>query len=320
MDIEAVRTFVTVADTGQFQEAAVELRISQQAVSKRVAGLERVLGVTLFVRTARGARPTPDGQAFLSHAREVLRAVERAAASVRPGDRVLRVDVLHRRIAPALAVRGFYQAHPGTDLDVVTLADTNVTGAAEAVRAGEIDATFRAVPVGALPDGISAERVLDDPLQLLVGPRHPLASARSLAPADLAGHRIWIPGIEQGTEWAADDDRLAEDFGLRIDAVGPDFGTEALMDSIADSAALATLVGSRDRYMWPGLSHTTCGGSRWWARRRSIRTCSCTGRATRIRFCRHCAGTSCRCGRSRRPTPGHRAGPADARRRTRPAR
>lgn len=251
MDIEAVRTFVTVAETGQFQEAAVELRITQQAVSKRVASLERALGVTLFVRTARGARLTLDGQAFLPHAREVLRAVERAAASVRPGERALRVDVLHRRIAPALALRGFYQSHPGTDLDVVTLSDANATTAIEAVLAGEIDATFRAVPAGDLPEGVSAERVLDDPLQLLVGPGHPLAAAKSLTPADLAGHRIWIPGIKQGTEWAAYYDELTEAFDLRIDAVGPDFGTEALMDSIADSTALATLIGTRDRYVWP---------------------------------------------------------------------
>ncbi|MCX4673372.1 LysR family transcriptional regulator [Streptomyces sp. NBC_01381] len=251
MDIEAVRTFVTVAETGQFQEAAVELRITQQAVSKRVASLERALGVTLFVRTARGARLTLDGQAFLPHAREVLRAVERAAASVRPGERALRVDVLHRRIAPALALRGFYQSHPGTDLDVVTLSDANATTAIEAVLAGEIDATFRAVPAGDLPEGVSAERVLDDPLQLLVGPGHPLTAAKSLTPADLAGHRIWIPGIKQGTEWAAYYDELTETFDLRIDAVGPDFGTEALMDSIADSTALATLIGTRDRYVWP---------------------------------------------------------------------
>ncbi|MEV0116973.1 LysR family transcriptional regulator [Streptomyces sp. NPDC050844] len=251
MDIEAVRTCVTVAETGQFQEAAVELRITQQAVSKRVASLERALGVTLFVRTARGARLTLDGQAFLPHAREVLRAVERAAASVRPGERALRVDVLHRRIAPALALRGFYQSHPGSDLDVVTLSDANATTAIEAVLAGEIDATFRAVPAGDLPEGVSAERVLDDPLQLLVGPGHPLAAAKSLTPADLAGHRIWIPGIKQGTEWAAYYDELTAAFDLRIDAVGPDFGTEALMDSIADSTALATLIGTRDRYVWP---------------------------------------------------------------------
>lgn len=251
MDIDAVRTFIAVAETGRFHEAAVELRITQQAVSKRVAGLERVLGVALFVRTARGARLSLDGQAFLPHAREVLRVVERAAASVRPGERVLRVDVIGRRIGPGLALRDFHRSHPGTELDVVTMGGANAAAAVEAVLAGEIDATFRAVPAGGLPEGIGADRVLDDPLQLLVGPGHPLASAKSVTPADLRGHRIWIPGIKQGTEWAAYYDELAAAFGLRIDAVGPDFGPEALMDSIADSAALATLVGSRDLYVWP---------------------------------------------------------------------
>lgn len=251
MDINAVRTFVAVVETGRFQEAAGDLRITQQAVSKRVASLERDLGVALFVRTARGARLTLDGQAFLPHAREVLRAVQRAAASVRPGERALRVDVLGRRIAPGSALQAFYQSHPGADLDVVTLSDANATRAIEAVLAGEIDATFRAVPAGDLPEGISAERVLDDPLQLLVGPGHPLASAKSLTPAQLTGHRIWIPGIKQGTEWAAYYDELTETFDLRIDAVGPDFGSEAVMDSIADSAVLATLVGTGDRYVWP---------------------------------------------------------------------
>ncbi|HEV7978839.1 LysR family transcriptional regulator [Amycolatopsis sp.] len=250
MDIEAVRTFVAVADAGQFQEAAIDLEITQQAVSKRVANLERGLGVSLFERTARGVRLTLDGQAFLPHARELLRVAERAAVSVRPGERALRVDVLNRRIAPAVALQGFYRIHPGTELDVVTLSDANVETAIEAVRAGEIDATFRAVP-GDLPAGIVAHRVLDDPVQLLAGPAHPFAGARSLTPAALAGHRIWIPGIKQGTEWAAYYDQLAEAFDLRIDAIGPNFGTEALLDAIADSAGLATLVGTGDRYIWP---------------------------------------------------------------------
>jgi len=67
--------------------AAGMLSVSQQAVSKRIAGLERDLGVRLFTRTARGAELTADGQAFLPHARQLLRAEERAAASVRPGRR-----------------------------------------------------------------------------------------------------------------------------------------------------------------------------------------------------------------------------------------
>jgi DNA-binding transcriptional LysR family regulator len=63
-----------VAETGQFQAAADDLGITQQGVSRRVAALERTLGVQLFARTARGARLTVDGQALLSHARELLRA------------------------------------------------------------------------------------------------------------------------------------------------------------------------------------------------------------------------------------------------------
>ncbi|MFD8653254.1 LysR family transcriptional regulator, partial [Streptomyces mirabilis] len=87
MDLDSVRTFVVAADAGQFQEAAAELAVTQQAVSKRIAALERNLGVRLFTRTARGAELTIDGQAFLPHARELLRVAERAVASVRPGRR-----------------------------------------------------------------------------------------------------------------------------------------------------------------------------------------------------------------------------------------
>jgi DNA-binding transcriptional LysR family regulator len=250
VDIEGVRTFVAVNDAGQFQEAAIDLRITQQAVSKRIAALERALGARLFARTARGAQLTLDGRAFLPHAREVLRVVDRAAASVRPGERALRVDVVHPRIAPAQMLRGFHRAHPGAALDVVTLPGANVSAAVDALRRGEIDATFRAV-YGPLPPEITALRVLDDPLQVLVGPSHPLAGASTLRPSELSGHRIWIPGIRPGTEWATFYRDLAAEYDLRIDALGPDFGTEALMEEIAGSAGLATLVGSGDRYVWP---------------------------------------------------------------------
>lgn len=78
-----------------------------------------------------------------------------------------------------------------------------------------------------------------------------MADAPRVRPADLAGHRIWIPGITAGTEWALFYRALSDEFGLSIDALGPNFGDEALMDALADSAALATLVGGGDRYLWP---------------------------------------------------------------------
>ncbi|MFE6887305.1 LysR family transcriptional regulator [Streptomyces sp. NPDC057694] len=251
MDVEAMRTFVTVAETGQFQAAADELGISQQAVSKRIATLEKHLEVTLLVRTSRGSRMSLDGQVFLPHAKKVLTTVEQAEQAVRPGSRPLRVDVLNRRIAPAQAVYRFYRSHPEMNLDAVTLSKENATQATHAVLDGTVDASFRALPAAQVPAGISAERLLDGPLELLVGPGHPLADAPWVSPADLAGHRIWIPGIMPGTEWAAFYQELSEAFGLSIDALGPNFGDEALMDTLADSTSLATLVGSGDRYLWP---------------------------------------------------------------------
>ncbi|WP_363326302.1 LysR family transcriptional regulator [Haloactinopolyspora sp.] len=251
MDVAMLRTFVTASEAGQFQAAADELGVSQQAVSKRIATLEKHLGVALLVRTSRGSRLSLDGQVFLPHAKKVLAALEQAEQSVRPGSRPLRVDVLNRRIAPAQAVYDFYRAHPGIALDAVAMSDKSAVQAVQAVLDGVVDASFRALPPDQRPAGISADRLLDAPLEILVGPAHPLADATWVRPADLAGHRIWIPGIRPGTEWAAFYRELSEAFGLSIDALGPDFGDEALMDALAESAALATVVGSGDRYVWP---------------------------------------------------------------------
>lgn len=246
-----MRTFVAVVDTGQFQDAAADLSITQQAVSKRIAGLEKDLAVRLFTRTARGARLTIDGQAFLPHARELLRVAERAVASVLPGSRPLRVDVIASRSAASGLMRGFHRAHPEIELDVVMLFD--VETAVAAIRSGAIDASFRAVAVPGrpLPEDIESVRVLDEALQLLIGPAHALAGARSVTVAQLAGHRIWMPGIVPGTEWAAYYDDLIAEFGLTIEATGPNFGSDALLDTIADTPALATFMGEHTRLVWP---------------------------------------------------------------------
>ncbi|MFS4109928.1 LysR family transcriptional regulator [Streptomyces sp. PD-S100-1] len=251
MDLEAVRTFVAVADAGQFQKAATDLAVTQQAVSKRVAALERDLGVRLFGRTPRGAELTIDGQAFLPHARELLRVAERAAGSVRTGRRALRVDIIASRGAASGLMRDFHRAHPEIDLDVLMLFD--IDSAVAAIRSGTIDASFRAVaaPGRPLPDDIASVRVLDEPLQLLTGPAHVLAGARSVPLTRLAGHRIWMPGLAPGTEWTAYYDDMVAEFGLPIEATGPNFGSDALLDTIADTPALATFMGGHTRLVWP---------------------------------------------------------------------
>jgi DNA-binding transcriptional LysR family regulator len=251
MDTDAVRTFVAVADAGQFSGAAADLGVSQQAVSKRVATLEKELGVALFARIPRGAELTVDGQAFLPHARDLLRAEERAAASVRADRRALRVDVISRRIAPARLLQGFHEAHPDTPLEVVRLFDARA--AIEGVRTGAVDVSFRAVtrPARELPAGVVTAWVLDEPVHLLVGPQHALAARDAVTLSELAGHPIWMPALDPGTEWTTFYDDLAAAFGLRIDVTGPGFGTEPLLDVIAGHPELATLLGEQTHLIWP---------------------------------------------------------------------
>lgn len=252
MDLDAVRTFVAVAETGKFQAAADDLGITQQGVSRRVANLERKLGVQLFARIATGVRLTVDGQALLPHARELLRAAERATAAVTPGRRALRVDVISRRIAPAGVLHAFYQQYPDIELDVVALLHADAASALAEVAAGALDATFRSLRDSArdLPRELRSARVIDDRHQLLVGPRHPLANAEALTLAELADHPIRMPGMSDPEPVGYYED-LAEAFGLTIDTIGPSFGMEALLAEIADSARLATFVGEGSRHLWP---------------------------------------------------------------------
>jgi DNA-binding transcriptional LysR family regulator len=252
VDLDAVRTFVTVAETGQFQAAADDLEITQQGASRRVASLERELGVQLFARIARGVRLTVDGQALLPHARELLRAAERVTAAVTPGRRALRIDVVSRRIAPAGILHAFYQQHSGIELDVVALTNADAASALAEVSSGTLDATFRSLRASArnVPRELRSARVIDERHELLVGPRHPLANAKAVTPAELVHHPIWMPGMSD-TEPIGYYDDLAKAFGLTIDTIGPMFGIEALLAEIADSTQLANLVGEGSRYLWP---------------------------------------------------------------------
>jgi DNA-binding transcriptional LysR family regulator len=252
VDLGAVRTFVAIAQNGQFQAAADELDITQQAASKRIATLERQLGVQLFTRTARGVTLTVDGQALLPHARELLRVAERATAAVTPGRRALRVDVVSRRVAPGTTLHGFHQQHPDIELDVVALVNATAETAMAEVTAGTIDATFRSLRESNLevPDGLRSARVIDDRIGLLVGSRHPLAKARSVTPDGLAAHPIRMPGMVD-PEPVGFYEELAETFGLTIDAIGPSFGYEALLAEIAESDRLATFIGEGTRFLWP---------------------------------------------------------------------
>ena len=73
--------FIATADSGQVSHAAVELNISQSAVTAAVKSLEIELGVKLFERTHSGVRLTMEGTRFLERARTITGAVAAALQS-----------------------------------------------------------------------------------------------------------------------------------------------------------------------------------------------------------------------------------------------
>lgn len=76
MKLSQLKAVVAVADCGNFSEAALELQLSQPAISHAIATLEEELGVPLFARGRHGAVLTPAGSRILYHARQALQHLE----------------------------------------------------------------------------------------------------------------------------------------------------------------------------------------------------------------------------------------------------
>ncbi len=93
MDLELrhLRCLVAIVDSGTFTDAAIELGISQAAVSRNLMALEQVLGVRLLHRTSRAIIPTTAGVHVLAHARQVLAAAGNLVAEATTGHTRLRI-------------------------------------------------------------------------------------------------------------------------------------------------------------------------------------------------------------------------------------
>lgn len=78
ISLRQIRYFVATAELGQISQAAVDLSISQSAVTTAIKELERTVGVSLFLRTPHGMDLTSAGRQFLSHAYDILKKVDEA--------------------------------------------------------------------------------------------------------------------------------------------------------------------------------------------------------------------------------------------------
>ncbi|WP_233872901.1 LysR family transcriptional regulator [Paraburkholderia adhaesiva] len=142
LDLDLIRTFVAVADSGSMTVASKLLHMTQGAVSQQVKRLEDVLDCLLFVRKTRKLELSREGETFLVKARELLRLNDEIWADMtsQPLRGALRVGVpfdLVTRLAPAM--KAFAEAHPYVDISLVCAASPELSGA---VNTGRVDVSL----------------------------------------------------------------------------------------------------------------------------------------------------------------------------------
>ena len=90
-EIRQLRYFVAVAERGNVSQAALDLHLSQSALSETLRKLELELGVELLERSSRGVTPTAAGDTLLGHARDVIARFDAALQAARGETGRLRV-------------------------------------------------------------------------------------------------------------------------------------------------------------------------------------------------------------------------------------
>jgi DNA-binding transcriptional LysR family regulator len=122
MDLELLRSFVSVIDAGGFTRAGERVHRTQSTVSQQIRRLEESFGRPLLVRKGKRVAPTEEGERLLSYARRILALAEEARDVVaRPApDGIVRLgmpeDFAAYRLAQMLSK--FARSRPGLRLDV----------------------------------------------------------------------------------------------------------------------------------------------------------------------------------------------------------
>ena len=191
LELDVLRTFVAIAETGSFTTAANLVFRTPSAVSMQIKKLEDILGRLLFTRDARSVTLTNDGEMLLGYARRLL-AINREAVSkfVMPDIQgVVRLgspDDYGERLLPSVLKR-FAETHPSIAVDVTIDQSGNLK---RRMAEGQLDLTLitacRSIPQ-------DAEVLLTEPV-VWAGARGGCAHLKEPLPVSL-----W----EEGCVWRA---------------------------------------------------------------------------------------------------------------------
>ncbi|GGV79262.1 LysR family transcriptional regulator [Streptomyces massasporeus] len=187
VEFRQLRCLVAIVDEGTFTDAAHALGVSQAAVSRTLASLERALGVRLLRRTSREVTPTTTGLRVVAQARRVLGEVDDLVREATSGHAVLRIGYAWSALGRHTSAfqRRWAQDRPGTELHLV-----RVNSATAGLAEGVCDlAVVRRPPEDRRLDSaiVGLERRM-----VALAADDPLAGRRSVRLADLSGRTLLI--------------------------------------------------------------------------------------------------------------------------------
>src|SRR4029078_1133624 len=123
LDIDQLRTFIAISETGSFTKAAEVVNKTQSAVSMQMKRLEERLNRGIFTRDGRASKLTEDGQRLLDYARRIIKLNMETVAAFSDTGLSGRVrlgvpDDYADRYLPEIMAR-FSRAYPGVELSVL---------------------------------------------------------------------------------------------------------------------------------------------------------------------------------------------------------
>ncbi|MFO1199184.1 MAG: LysR substrate-binding domain-containing protein [Burkholderiaceae bacterium] len=240
--------------------AAEFLSLTQPAVSKTLAEIERTFGVRLFERSTRGTEPTPYGESVVRFARSVLASYERtrdelsalasgAAGRTAVGAMVVATPVLLRRAVERLKARS-----PQT---TVLVEEGDPARLLPRLRLGELDVFVGRLEPGYAARDLDTEPLYEEPMALVVRPDHPLAGRR---PPPRWPELAALPWVVP-PPWAASRAKLDRTFQRH--------GAEPPADLVETASFLATLTFVRAR---PAVGFLARSVARHFEREGQVRT------------------------------------------------
>jgi DNA-binding transcriptional LysR family regulator len=201
LDAGRLATLRSVVASGSFSAAAESLSLTQPAVSRQVALLERQVGLQLVERTRRGVRPTEAGRLLVDHADVVVRQLARAEEELAELRGLRRGRV---RLGSFFAALGRLSTELATDLGerhpelVIEDALVDRRAAFAGLAAGRLDVALVAEledePDPAPPE-LEVVPLFRDPPRVLLPAGHRLARRRGVRVGELAAE-TWLRPVD----------------------------------------------------------------------------------------------------------------------------